>query len=92
MNNITRDYLLSIDLGQISIASDIGLERQSLLEAFDDIAGMKLLSEANNCVEQQKAADDAEVNPVLQTSSQKSRALFKACWSAFAAGATAFVM
>lgn len=65
MNNVTRDDLIRINLDRLSVSNDVRFERQSLLEAVDDVAGMILLGESDTGVEHKKAGDDAKINPVL---------------------------
>lgn len=91
MNDVTRDDLIRINLDQLSISNHVGLERQSLLEAVDDVASMILLGESDTGVEHKKAGDDAEINPVLQTSSQKCGNLFLHEGQSLPVGTTAFV-
>ena len=65
MNHVARDDLFSTDLDHCTIANDIGLQCQSFLEAINDIASMVLLDEPYNSVKEEKATDDAEINPVI---------------------------
>lgn len=91
MNDVTRDDLIRINLDQLSVSNDVRFKRQGLLEAVDDVASMILLSESDTGVEHKKAGNDAEINPVLQTSSQKCRNLFVHEDQPFPAGTSAFV-
>lgn len=72
MNDITRDHFLDLDLHFDAVPGDDGLEGQGFFETGHDVASVVLLDEANNCIEQQQAADHTKVNPVLKTGGEDS--------------------
>ena len=54
----------------------MGAQRSnSLLELVDDGTSLELLNETDSGVEKQQSADDTEVDPVFETSSQDSSRL-----------------
>ena len=52
---------------------------QRSLEFLDNVASLIVLKEANDCIEQEQAGNDTQVDPVLQTRSQHERQLEKSC-------------
>ena len=75
LQNITRDNLWGLDFEKATITENDSLESQSLLELVDDRSGLVFLDEADGSVQQQKGADNSEVDPVLKTGSENSSSL-----------------
>lgn len=50
-----------------------------MLEYFDDIPSLIVLNETNNCIEQEQAGNDSQIDPVSQSSSQYKRQLSRSC-------------
>jgi hypothetical protein len=69
LKNITRDDLWGLDFLKFAITKNCSLESKSLLQFFDDRTSLIFLNETNKGVEQEKGANDTEIDPILQTSS-----------------------
>jgi hypothetical protein len=67
LEDVTGNDVLSSNLYNGAIAQDNSLEGERLLELLHDRAGLELLHETDNGVEQQETANDAKVDPVLET-------------------------
>jgi len=74
-DNVTGDELTGENGLLLVVADDNCLHGNVTLEGGDDISGLLLLVPTNNGVEQQDTANDTEVNPILETGSEKSSEL-----------------
>ena len=70
VDNVPWDETDHIHFGQNSVAQDYTSLCQRLLEFVDNIPSLVVLNEANNCIKQEQAGDDSQVDPVLQACSQ----------------------
>ena len=52
---------------------------QRILEFLDNVARLIVLKEANDCIEQEQAGNDTQVDPVLQARSQHECQLKESC-------------
>lgn len=75
LQNIARHDLGRVDLEESTVTEHHGLERERLLELVDDGAGLELLHETDDGVEEQQRADDTKVDPVLESGGEKSSSL-----------------
>jgi hypothetical protein len=75
LQNVTRDDLGGFNLDQVAVTKDGSLESKSFLEFLDNGAGLELLDETDGGVEQEKGADDTEIDPVLKTGGEDSGSL-----------------
>jgi hypothetical protein len=75
LQDVARHNLWCLDLLQLAITENSGLEREGLLQLLDNGAGLIFLNETNAGIEQEQCADDAEVDPILQTSSKDGGSL-----------------
>ena len=75
LEDITRDDLGRLDLGERAVTEDSGLEGERLLELGDDGTGLVFLDETNEGVEQEQTADDTEIDPILETGGEHSGGL-----------------
>jgi len=82
LEDITGNDLWGLNLEQTTITENDGLQGESLLELVDDRAGLEFLDETNCGVEQKQGADDAEIDPVLETGSEHSSSLMGEIMSA----------
>ena len=58
-----------------TVAQDCTCPCKRSLELFDDTPSLVVLNKANNCVEQEQASNDPQIDPVLQSGSQYKRQL-----------------
>ena len=71
VDNVPWDETDHIHVGQnTTVAYDYTLLCQRLLEFGDNIPSLVVLNKANNCIEQEQAGNDSQVDPVLQACSQ----------------------
>lgn len=75
LQNVTRNDFGSFDFLQSAIAQHGGLERERLFQFVDNGAGLEFLNETDSRVEQQQGADDAKIDPILQTGGENSGGL-----------------
>ena len=75
LEDVTRHDLGRLNLGETTVAQHDGLERQRLLELLDNGPGLEFLHEADGSVEQEQGADDAKVDPVLETGGENGGGL-----------------
>ena len=80
VDDVPRNETGHIHFGQNpTVAQDCTFLCQRLLEFLDNIPSLKVLNKANNCIEQEQAGNDSEIDPVLQARSQYKRQLQKPC-------------
>jgi hypothetical protein len=77
LQDITRNDLRGLNLLEGAVTEDNSLESQSLLQFVDNGTGLVLLEETNAGVEQQKTANDTEIDPILETGSKDGSSLQK---------------
>lgn len=75
LEDITGNDLGSSDFLEGTVTEDDGLESESLLQFVDDGASLEFLDETNTGVEKQKTANDTEIDPILETSSEDGSSL-----------------
>ena len=75
LEDITGNDLSGLDLLQSTVTEDDSLESKSLLEFLDDRTSLVFLDETDRGVEQEQGANDTEIDPILETSSQNSSSL-----------------
>jgi hypothetical protein len=75
LKNVTGDDFGGFDFLELAVTEDGGLESESLLEFFDNGAGLVFLDETDGGVEQQQGANNTEIDPILKTGSKDSGGL-----------------
>jgi hypothetical protein len=75
LEDITGDDLGSLDLEKTTITKNDSLQGKSLLELIDDGTSLEFLDETDTGVEQEKTADNTEINPILETGGEDSGSL-----------------
>ena len=66
---------MGLDFLERAITNNNALEGKGLLQLINNGAGLVLLDEADDCVEEQQGANNTEVNPVLEASGKKRSSL-----------------
>lgn len=74
--DVPRYNLGRIDLNQATVPDDQSLESQCFLQFLHNGACLVLLNKPNNCVDGEKGANNAKVNPISETSSQDRSSLW----------------
>lgn len=74
-DNVTGNELASENGLLLVVTDDDSLHGNVTLERCDDIGSLLLLVPTDNGVEQQDTANDTEINPILETGSEKSSEL-----------------
>lgn len=74
-DDVTGNKLASENGLLLVVTNDGGLHGDITLERSDDIGSLLLLVPTDNGVEQQDTADDTEIDPILETSGEKSSEL-----------------
>ncbi len=75
LQDIARNDLGGLDLLEGAVTENDSLESEGLLQLFDNGTSLELLDETNAGVEQEKTADDTEIDPVLETGSEDGGSL-----------------
>jgi hypothetical protein len=75
LKNITGDDLGSLNLLEGTVTENNSLKSESLLQLVDDGTSLVFLDETNGGVEQEKGADDTEINPILETGGKNGSSL-----------------
>ncbi|GJD02139.1 hypothetical protein ColKHC_10964 [Colletotrichum higginsianum] len=79
LEDVTGDDFRGLNLLQGAITEDDGLESKSLLEFGNNLewgrSGLEFLDETDNSVEQQKTANNTEIDPILETSGEDGSSL-----------------
>jgi hypothetical protein len=75
LKNITGDDLGSLNLLEGTVTENNSLKSESLLQLVDDGTSLVFLDETNGGVEQQKGANDTEINPILETGGKNGSSL-----------------
>lgn len=70
LKDISWDDIWGLDFEETTIAKDNCLERKSLLQFVDDGTGLVFLKETDASVEEKKGADNAKIDPILETGSK----------------------
>ena len=75
LQNVAGNDLWSLDLLQLAVTKNGGLESKSLFQFLDNRAGLEFLDETDAGIEQQQGANDTEIDPILETGSKDSGSL-----------------
>lgn len=75
LEDITGNDLGGLNLLEGTVTENDSLEGKSLFQFVDDGTGLELLDETNAGVEEQKRANDTEIDPVFETGSENSSGL-----------------
>ena len=76
VDNVPRNEAGHIHFGQDpAVAQDSTFLCQRLLEFLDNVPSLIVLDKANNCIEQEQAGNDSQIDPVSQARSQYKRQL-----------------
>ena len=67
LENVTWDDFRSLNLEEAAIAKDDGLQCKSFLQLVDDRTCLEFLDKSDSGVEEEKGANDTEINPILKT-------------------------
>ena len=80
MDNVPRNEAGHIHFGQDpTVAQDCTFLCQRPLEFLDNVPSLIVLDKANDCIEQEQAGNDSQIDPVLQARSQYKRQLQMSC-------------
>ena len=77
LEDITGNDLGGLNLKETTITENDGLEGESLLQLVDNGTGLELLDKTDSRVEQQKRADNTEIDPILETRSEYGSSLVR---------------
>jgi hypothetical protein len=75
LENISRNDLGGFDFLELAVTKNGGLEGESLLQFLDNGSSLVFLDETDSGIEQQKSADDTEIDPILKTGSEDGSGL-----------------
>lgn len=75
LENITGNDLRGLNLLEGAITENDSLESKSLLQFLDNRTSLVFLEETDTGVEQQESANDTEIDPILETSSEDGSSL-----------------
>lgn len=75
LQDIAGDDLGGLDLLKSTVTENDCLESESLLQFVDNGTSLEFLDETDTGVEQEKSADDTEIDPVFETGSKNSGSL-----------------
>lgn len=75
MQDVPWNDVASLNFNDFTISKDDSLKSQGFLEFINDGTRLKLLKKADGRVEDKKATDDPEIDPVPKTGSQDRSSL-----------------
>ncbi|PMB73754.1 hypothetical protein BM221_001179 [Beauveria bassiana] len=75
LEDVTGNDFGGLNLLEGTVTENDSLESKGLLEFLDNGTSLEFLNETDSSVEQQKGANDTEIDPVLKTSSENSGSL-----------------
>lgn len=75
LQDISRNDLRRPNFPQSTAPEDNSLESKGFLEFVDNRTGLEFLNKTDAGIQQEQSADDTEVNPILETSSQNGGSL-----------------
>ena len=75
LENVTRNNLRSLHFEETSVTENNSLQGQGLLQLVDNRTGLEFLDETDSGVEEEKGANDTEIDPILKTCSKNSSSL-----------------
>ncbi len=77
MQNIAGDNLGSFDFEETAVTKDDRLKGKSLFQLIHDGTSLEFLDEADGSVKEKQGADDAEIDPILETGGENSGSLVR---------------
>lgn len=75
MEDVTRNNFGRLDFIESAAAENSCLQGQSLLELVDNGTRLEFLDETDGCVEQKQGANNTEIYPILEASSENGGGL-----------------
>lgn len=81
LEDITGNDERSLNLLEGTVTEDDSLESESLLQLVDNRTSLELLDETDSGVKQKQTANDTEIDPILETSSEDGSSLLQSCES-----------
>ena len=75
LKNITWNNFWSLNLKETTVTEDDSLQCKSLLQLVDNRSCLEFLDETDSGVEEEKGANNTEIDPILETCGENGSSL-----------------